>query len=273
MPGREGISEDLARAIIGGLHRVLYRRLDQGREAELTELAEPLWNWTMSYAPPPQPLRASRRRARLDEPASAPPFAAIDTDQRVIRAFAAVVAEKGYAATTVGDVAGRAGISQRTFYEHFEGKRELLDAALDSSGAQVAAAILPAVRRAPDWPDTVRVGFEAMCRFLVAEPAFARLREVEVYAAGPEAIELRDRTGTEVLAELLRPAGTDPNLAASIFSEATVGAIYSTLHHHLRSGEVQNLLDLPPFLTYVALAPVLGPERACEVANGEGRKR
>src|SRR6266536_1610772 len=43
---------------------------------------------------------------------------------RMLRALIEVVAEKGYAATTVADVIGRAGVSRTTFYQQFKDKED-----------------------------------------------------------------------------------------------------------------------------------------------------
>ncbi len=270
IPGRASIDTELARAIIGGFHRVLYNRLQENRAEELPGLADPLWDWAMSCLPPPQPLRYRGRRPRLEE-GGAPRFAAADPAERIIRAFAAAVAEKGYWATTIGDVAGAASISQRTLYEHFGGKGALLEAALDSSGAQLSAATLPAIRRSPGWPESVRAGFGAFCVFLAAEPEFAGLRAVEVYAAGPKAIRQRDAAGDAILAETL--AGGGPDDVDPLVAEAIAGAIYSLMHDRVRDHGAASLFEIAPFLSYVALVPFLGPERAAEVANGDGRRR
>lgn len=270
MPGREGMPEDLSQAIIGGFHTVLYRRLDEDRADELPGLAERLWQWAMAYSPPPEPLRLRTRRPKL-EGESVPPFATVDPGERMIRAFATAVMEKGYGQTTISDVAGIASISQRTLYEHFNSKAELLEAALDSAGAQLAAAVLPAIRRSPGWPDSVRAGFGATCSFLAAEPAFAYLREVEVYAAGPKAMAMRNGTGNQILTEMLSDSEVpefDP-----LYFEAIEGAAYSVLHERVRNEGPSSLPEAAPLLTYVSLAPILGAERACEVANGDGRKR
>ena len=270
MPGRETMPAELAQAIVGGFHTILYRRLDEGRADELPGLADRLWAWAMSYAPPPERLRLRRRRPKLED-GGMPPFAAIDPGERIIRAFATAVMEKGYPSTTIADVAGIAAISQRTLYEHFDSKAELLTAALDSAGAQLTAAVLPSIRRSPGWPDSVRAGFGATCSFLAAEPAFAHLREIEVYAAGPEAISLRNQTGTRVLTEML--SGEDRPDFDPLYFEAIEGAAYSVLHDQIRAHGPASLPEVAPLLTYVSLTPILGPEQACEVANGDGRRR
>lgn len=270
MADRDEMPPELVRAIGGGIHRILYQRLLARRENELPGLSAPLWEWTMSYPPPPRPLRLRGRR-----PAPTPALAgalAGDAEQRIVRSLATIVAERSYAATTIADVCAAAAVSPSTFYVHFESKEEALLAALDYSGAQLAAATVPAVRRAKTWPDAVRIAYGAMCGFLAAEPSFARLRSVEVYAAGPRAIEQRDAAGAEILRSLRSDEGGGPAVPPLI-TEAILGAVYAAMQDKVKEDGPERLPELAPLLTYVTLAPLLGPESACEVANGDGRRR
>ncbi|HEX2392770.1 MAG TPA: TetR/AcrR family transcriptional regulator [Solirubrobacterales bacterium] len=267
IPGREGMPAELSRAIVASLYQVVRRRLQSHRESELSELVPALWDWAMSYRTPPLPLRRGGRRGKRAPAGTMPPFAAHSVEQRAIRALAAVVAEKGYPATTIADIAAAAAVSQTTFYAHFADKADALAAALDSSGAQMLAATLPSARRAPDWPTAVRIAFEATCGFLAAEPAFARLRMVDVYSAGPQAIAIRDQAGTELLATLLGPAFSDRPAIPEVVLEAITGAVYGIFYERIRGGATADLPAAAPLLTYIALAPFLGAERACEVAN------
>jgi AcrR family transcriptional regulator len=271
MPSRLAMPRELLRGIIGGLYQVIYGRLLARRESELPDLVPGLWEWAMSFPPPPRPLRRPGRLIVSRPIAAAPPFASYSAEQRIIRGFAVAVAAKGYPATTIADIAAAASISQTTFYEHFDGKAEALRVALDSSGAQVLAAVLPPIRRTTDWRIAVRVGFEELCGFLAAEPAFASLRTVDVYGAGPEAIAARDSAGVLLIADLVGPAYADGLAASKLAIEASAGAIYGVLFEGVRNGNVADLPRLAPFLTYFALAPFIGAEQACEIANGRGR--
>lgn len=270
MPDRKGMPLELTRALIAGIHRVVYERLQERREAELPGMVDMLWDWAMSYPVPPRPLWR-RRRARVMEPTPMPPFAAFEPEQRIIRGFAAAVAAKGYSETTIADVATAASISQGTFYEHFDSKDDAMLAALDSSGAQMLAAALPRARRAKDWPAAARGAIEASCAFLAAEPDFARLRAVAVYAAGREAIALRNDGGTAMLRTVLGPAFEDTPDVPELTLEALVGAIYGAIFDRLADDGPDALPEVAPLLTYLALAPFLGGETACAVATGDGR--
>lgn len=271
MPGREGMPPELLRGIIGGIYQVIYSRLLERREAELPDLVPGLWEWAMSFPSPPRPLRRPGRLIVARPISPAPPFASYSPEQRILRGFAAAVAQKGYPATTIADIAAAASISQTTFYEHFEGKEDALKAALDSSGAQLLAAIMPAVRRADDWRIAMRICFEEMCGFLASEPAFASLRTVDIYGAGPAAIASRDEIGRQIVGALLEPATRAGVEATDLMIEASTGAVYGVMFEGVWKGKTADLPRLAPFLTYFALAPFIGAEDALDVATGRGR--
>ncbi len=269
MPGRDGMPRELVRGTMGGLQKVIHTRLYRGEEEELLELAPQLWDWGFSYLPPPEPLRRPRRRRQQ---ATAAEHNGHEPAERLLRALAAEVAEKGYPRTTVADVASRASTSPSTFYEHFEGREEAMLAALDRGSSQMLAAILPAFRRARDWPHAVRLSLEAMFSFAASEPEYALLGAVGIYAAGRRALEARDNimTGLEgLLAPGYELAPETPPIAA----EAIGGAIYSLIYDQLRAEGPESLPVLTPMATYIALAPFLGAAQACEIANGDSRRR
>jgi AcrR family transcriptional regulator len=266
VPEREGLPRELVRAIVGGIQKVIHKRLYRGQEEELPELAPQLWEWLFSYPVPPGPLKATRRRT-----VKAVPFeerqAQSSPPERLLRALAAVVAEKGYPDTTVAEIVERASTSQRTFYEHFKNKEDAIVAALDSGSAHMLAAALPAFRRAPDWPHAVHDTQEAMFCFGAEEPEYARLGGVEMYAAGKRALDQREVV-TEGMEGLLAPGYELKPETPPIAAEAIGGALYSLLYDHVNKKGPETLPDLVPTLVYVTLAPFLEAAEAYEVAVG-----
>jgi len=263
---REGLPRELVRAIVGGVQKVIHKRLYRGQEEELPALAPQLWEWLFSYPVPPGPLKATRRRT-----VKAVPFeerqAQSSPPERLLRALAAVVAEKGYPDTTVAEIVERASTSQRTFYEHFKNKEDAIVAALDSGSAHMLAAALPAFRRAPDWPHAVHDTQEAMFCFGAEEPEYARLGGVEMYAAGKRALDQREVV-TEGMEGLLAPGYELKPETPPIAAEAIGGALYSLLYDHVNKKGPETLPDLVPTLVYVTLAPFLEAKDAYEVAVG-----
>jgi AcrR family transcriptional regulator len=267
-PERAAMPAEMVSAHIGAQQEITRTRLRQGRESELPELMDEIWKLMLSYRPPPEPLKLTGRTPKFGPET----IDAHNNAERALRAFAVVVAEEGYGNTTVEAVLKRAQMSATTFYAHFHGKDDAMLAAIDSAGAQIVAAILPAYKRAPDWAEGIRAGFGALCNFLASRPALAQLVTVEVYAAGPGAVARRVETLApleELIAEGYKCSASTPKIAA----EAIAGAVYTLAYKKIRESGPKSLPTLAPLLTYIALSPFIGAEEACRVANGDGRAR
>ena len=266
-PERAGMPAEMISAHVGAQQEIARTRLRRGEEAELPGLMDELWELLLSYRPPPEPLRLVGRAPKFGPET----IDAHDHAERALRAFAVVVAEEGYVNTTVEAVLKRAQMSATTFYANFHGKDDAMLAAIDSACSQIIAAILPAFRRAPDWPTGVRAGFGALCNFLASRPALAQLIAVEIYAAGSAAVERRSET-LQPLEELIgRGFEREPEVPA-LAAEAIAGAIFTLIYKRLRDSGPTSLPSLAPLLTYITLSPFLGAEEACRVANdGRGR--
>jgi AcrR family transcriptional regulator len=266
VPERQGMPRELVRSIVGGIQKVIHKRLYRGQEEELRDLVPQLWDWIFCYPVPPGPLKARRRRS-----VKALPFEerqrTANAPERLLRALAAVVADKGYPDTTVAEVVSRANTSQRTFYEHFKNKEDAIVAALDSGSAHMLAAALPAFRRAPDWKHAVHDTIEAMFCWGAEEPEYARLGGVEMYAAGKRALDQREVV-TEGMEGLLAPGYEIKPDTPPVAAEAVGGALYSLLYDHVNKKGPETLPDLVPTLVYVTLAPFLEADDAYQVAIG-----
>jgi TetR/AcrR family transcriptional regulator len=270
IPGREEMPPRMVRALVGGLLKVIQKRLYSDEADQLPRLAEPIADWALSYPSPPGPLRGPKRRGR-----KARPFAerqrVAHPPERVLRALAAAVAEKGYAAATVAEVIERAGTSYRVFYGHFDGKEEAVLAALDSGAAQMVASVIPAFHRARSWPESVRAAYEAMFAFAMEEPEYARLGAVEMYPVGRKALRRRDNV-MEGLEALLTPGYQLAPETPPIAAEAIGGAIYALIHDQMKRKGAETLPELAPTATYMTLAPFLGAAEAYERSIEEAEK-
>jgi len=177
---------------------------------------------------------------------------------RMLAAMATAVGEKGYGAVAVADVIARAGVSRRTFYEHFDNKEECFLAAYDAGVESMLAAIDDAIgAAASDGPLAIaRAGTARYLETLAANPAFARTFLVEVLAAGPRALERRAAVHArfaEQLAVVHRAARSASSSSGARRTEpgphvfrACVGAIHELVTDHvLRRGaeSLPSLLD------------------------------
>jgi AcrR family transcriptional regulator len=265
IPGRKGMPPQMVRALIGGLQKVIHKRLYSDEADQLPRLAKEIADWGLSYPPPPGPLEAVRRRGRRARP-FAERQAVAHPPERVLRALAAIVSEKGYKETKVAEVVKLAGTSQRVFYGHFESKEEAFLAALDSGSAQMLGTVLPAFRRARSWEESVRGAYEAMFAFGIEEPEYTRLGAVEMYTVGKRALQTRDRV-MEGLEVLLMPGYEMAPDTPPIAAEAIGGAIYALIHDQVKGSGPETLPELAPMATYMTLAPFIGAESAYERAT------
>lgn len=260
-PAHAGMPRKLLRAIFGGMRQTVHTRLRHGREDELPGLVPELLEWALSYQPPARPLRRPRK------PPPLPPAERDRDDQRsrMLAAITEAVAEKGYQAMTITEIAQRGAVSLSTFYAHFESKGDAFVAAIEDGEQRLFGATLPAFQASRDWPDAVRNALHAFFAFLATNPATAKLGGVDVYSGGPKALARHEQTLNR-FQTLLEP-GVERYGTGPIVPEAIGGAISTLAYDQLAAGNPERLYELAPTATFLALAPFVGNERAVELAN------
>ena len=186
-------------------------------------------------------------------------------NERMLGAIADAVAEKGYGRASVADVIERAGVSRKTFYEHFANKEECFLAAYDAGADMLIGAIAEAVDDAlPDWRSGIRNGTEAYLETLAANAAFAKTFMHEVLAAGPAALERRtvimDRFIEQLMALNAAARAAVPELPEHPrhVYVASVGASNELVARQLQEGGPESLPGLADALIDVQLK-LLGP--------------
>jgi AcrR family transcriptional regulator len=192
---------------------------------------------------------------------------------RLLEALGRAVAEKGYGAATIDDIVGGAGVSKKTFYEHFRDKEDCFLAAYEESSDQLLERLRAAHSDPRDWLARTRSGIAAYLRWLAAEPALARVFLIEVAAAGPRAAERRERL-RDRFADLLRQRQDEaraenpalPVLPFEVF-QAVVAAADELVVRRIRAGGAADLPKLEPTLLYLQVALLAGPELAAESAK------
>jgi len=161
---------------------------------------------------------------------------------RMLRALAEAVAEKGYAKTSVADVLSRAGVSRETFYEQFSSKEDCFLETFDLAGeillGRVAGA--PGEGTAAERFDRL---LTAYLDTLASEPAYARVYLVDSHAAGPEAVRRRvalQARFTDALVELFGLRAPHERFACELLV-AAVGSLVTT---RVALGDEESLRDL-----------------------------
>jgi AcrR family transcriptional regulator len=216
--------------------------------------------------------------------AGAPPLPATTADPplgderaMILAATARLAGKEGYATLTVSRVRAAAGVSGRSFYNHFDGVADCFLAMLEMLSDRTLATAEPCYLTADDWASGVHRMIIRICQYLAGDPAFANLAFLEVFSPGPEATRWRSEMITKLAAMLRRgaPSKWQPTAFAA---EASVGAIWGVIHYFVATGRGAQLPIVAPVLSYVALAPALGGTTAidailAEVGDGaEGRR-
>lgn len=170
---------------------------------------------------------------------------------RLLQAATEAVAELGYVKTTVADILGRAGVSRATFYQLFRDKEDCFLAAYKNDADFVAAVMtvqLEQLRASGDMEPLERLDsvLNVYLTALQTAPALARVFLVEVYAAGPVAIEQRRESlerFVDIVAETHRgETGVLGTRASQRFAaQAFVGAVSSLVTNLVGVGQFDEL--------------------------------
>ncbi len=258
----------VVKGIVGGGARVARTRLRSGEPRTLD--GGELMRWALSFRDDGvfrlRGLPVAGAPPAL--PATAPGPAPGDERGLILAATAKLSAEAGYAGLTVPRVRAAAGLSRRSFESHFNGVQDCFLAMVSMLSGRTLAAAEPAFLTAGDWGRGVHRMVVALCHLLAGDPAFARLAFLDLYSPGEGAIVWRGELIMKLARTLRRRA--EPEWQPSEFTaEASVGAMWSVIHHLVAGGRVASLPAAAPVLSYLALAPVLGAATAIDVIVAE----
>ncbi|HEY3020189.1 MAG TPA: TetR/AcrR family transcriptional regulator [Solirubrobacteraceae bacterium] len=180
---------------------------------------------------------------------------------RLLDAMAQAVAEKGYGAVSVADVIARAGVSRKTFYEHFRDKLDCFLAAYEVGVEVLLGTVHTADGGGGDVLAVTRARIRAYLETLAAEPAFARTFLIEVNAAGPAAIERRRAVHRQfaVLArELVESVPGAPRLPDELYL-AAVGATNEVVSAWVVEGRTAQLPELEDVVFHIQVSLLSRP--------------
>jgi AcrR family transcriptional regulator len=188
--------------------------------------------------------------------------------ERIIDAMIESTVEHGYGAVTASDVVRGAGVSRKTFYEHFDDKEGCFLAAYEEIVRHLLSDTADAYGTEEPWRRRVAAGLKAILELLASRPKLARFAVIEIMAAGPRALNRRDEVLRQ-LSYLIEPGRDEvppgiavPDLAAA----ATVGALYAIVYDEILHGRGAELVSRYADLLHVALAPYIGPRAAAREA-------
>jgi AcrR family transcriptional regulator len=217
-----------------------------------------------SRKPSGRPRRPARSQARDRERFRAAQRA------RLALALIDEIAESGYRATRVADVIARAGVSRKTFYEHFANKQECLLVTFDLVADEGIRRVEHAYRDAYGWPGRVEAAIRALFEAAIENPGALRLSLLEIAAVGPAGIARRERSigrYERFIRDALELAPGDGTVSDTAL-KAVIGGLNRVLYQRVLRGQHAELLALIPDLTtwassyYPTPSVILAEERA-----------
>ena len=149
----------------------------------------------------------------------------------------AVFAERGFHATSMDDVATRAGVTKPVLYQHFPSKRALFVELLDDLGRQLRGELAIATSAAHTGRERVQEGFAAYFRFVTGnEAAFLVLFGASA-RNDPEFTEVVERVLDETadaISQLIEIEGTAEH--RRVLAHALIGVAEATSRDALTEG-------------------------------------
>jgi AcrR family transcriptional regulator len=264
-PDGEELSPLTVRAIVAGIRHVAFTRMYERREKELYTLADELLDWIESYRSP-----AARRlnvsglvRPNLTEPKPAAFLANDDRRSRALSALVHLTLDERYSELSDPQIAQFAGISTEGFHKLFVDKEACFLAVLDEFVAEAMQAVKRAIEPVSTWPEAVYFAVSALAEYFASHEALSRLAFIEIFDVGPGMIGRMTRS-IEDFTKLLDEIGPEARRGPLVTREAITGAIWGIVSAYSAHDRVRQLPQLVDQLTFLVLAPYIGPKPAMD---------
>ncbi len=179
---------------------------------------------------------------------------------RLLQAMGSSAADRGFAATTIADIVREAGVSKRTFYEHFVSKEACFLALYRAVSASALRTLSESVRPEKPWHHQIESALNAYFAHLSAGPRLLRTLFVEVHHLGEEGAAVR-REVMQHLADFLLQTVNHPgggpaasHALSSTMAMAAVGGINELVLMAIERGEAEQLTGLTPAASEIVRA-------------------
>ena len=178
-----------------------------------------------------------------------------DQRARLLGAASGVFAEVGFARASVDAIVRRAGMSRRTFYEHFADLGDALVAVYEIAADTLFRYVEKRIKAESDAARRIEVGVRAYLTLFSRSADLARVFHREIRAAGPERAARHDATlqrFVDLITSALAEARAQQQLSVSREDEAVAFALVAGLEavamRYIDRGEEDRILEAAPRL-------------------------
>ncbi len=165
---------------------------------------------------------------------------------RLLEGMAQSVALKGYAETTIADIVREAGVSRRTFYEHFDTRADCLIALYEAASRNSLRVLQGAIDPSRDWQVQVEQALGAYLQALARNPVLLRTLFIDILGLGAPGLAARRRVNQAIAGFMLEvintrhgPPALEPDMAMAV-----VGGIHELVLQAIERGHVDALPEL-----------------------------
>jgi AcrR family transcriptional regulator len=189
---------------------------------------------------------------------------AVEPRRRLLEGAARALAEKGYADTTLADIVREAGVSRRTFYEHFQTKSDCFIALYEAASANALKGLRQAIDPEHPWQTQIERAVAAYLSCMVPNPALVRSLFIEILGLGAPGLAARRRVNGEI-ADFIRDVvnGSHGGSAARLvltpeLATALVGGINELILQAIEQDRVGQLQALVAPISRLVRAVAVG---------------
>jgi AcrR family transcriptional regulator len=189
--------------------------------------------------------------------------------ERLTAAMISVVARLGFHEATVSAIADAAGVSRRTFYEHFPSK----EACFGETYRLISTHLRGEMEAAAEGiqgreGERLRAALASLLETFSANPDLVRFLLIAPRTGGEPITGCYVEFLDELYACLVDSFDSPEHQPSKAVQHALIGGLATLLIRAVNRGEDANLSDLLPDLTELLLTPYLGRDAATLTARG-----
>lgn len=169
---------------------------------------------------------------------------------RLLEGMAHAVATNGYPDTTIADIVRQAGVSRRTFYEHFSTKADCLIALYEAASLGALNILRDAIDPEHEWQTQAEQAMTAYLHCLSQNPVLMRTLFIEILGLGMEGLAARRRVNRQIAMFMMSVINTDRTkrkgepLLSEDMAMAVVGGINELILQAIEQDRVSDLQQL-----------------------------
>lgn len=173
--------------------------------------------------------------------------------RRLLQAMASMAATKGLAAVTIADVVGEAGVSKRTFYEHFESKDACFLELYQAVSMNALKTLRDSVSAERPWQQQLEQALQAYLTHMAANPELLRTLFIEIHHLGVAGERARRDVMDALASFMVETLGRGPGESAidEGLALAAVGGINELILQAIEQGRVAELPAMTPVASEV----------------------